>query len=215
MLIKKYPQSCVFIETDSKKILVDPGQLNYSEEFLDEWKEADMVLVTHKHFDHIHPDVLKKLKIPIYSSKEVADAYPELEINVVARGDALNFYNLKVEVTKAVHGYIPPFKDGGEVLENIGFIIDDGNTRVYATSDTICFRNDYKADVVLLPVTAHGLTMSPFEGALFVQELGAKLVLPIHMDNPKYPTDIVYMRDMFDKEGLKYKVLEVGDVVEV
>ena len=96
-------------------------------------------------------------------------------------------------MVKAIHGYNPLLKNGGKVFENVGYIVDDGEHRIYITSDTICFDNDYKADVVALPVTAHGLTMSSFEAALFAKELGAKLVLPIHMDNEKYPTDMEYM----------------------
>ena len=33
MLIKKYPQSCLMIETKNKKILVDPGMLKYQDKY--------------------------------------------------------------------------------------------------------------------------------------------------------------------------------------
>ena len=42
MKITKYPQSCLMIETNNKKILVDPGKLKYEDRFLEEWKEADI-----------------------------------------------------------------------------------------------------------------------------------------------------------------------------
>ena len=86
---------------------------------------------------------------------------------------------------------------------------------IYITSDTICFDNDYKADVVALPVTAHGLTMSSFEAALFAKELGAKLVLPIHMDNEKYPTDMEYMKKNFEKFDINYKLLKIEEEIEI
>ena len=106
-------------------------------------------------------------------------------------------------------------KNGGQVFENVGYIIDDGEHRLYTTSDTICFNNDYKADIVALPVTAHGLTMSAFEASLFAKELDAKLVLPIHMDNEKYHTDINYMKENFDKFDIKYKVLDIEETIEI
>ena len=215
MKITKYPQSCLMVETNNKKILIDAGGLKYEDKFLDSWKNVDLILITHKHGDHIKVNVLKELNKPIYSTLEVQNAYPEIEFKIVKENDVLEFENIKVEVVKAIHGYNPNLKDGKEVFENVGYIIDDGNCRLYITSDTICFKNDYKAAVVALPVTAHGLTMSSYEASLFANELGAKLVLPIHMDNDTYPTDIECMKVNFERFNINYKVLEIEETIEV
>jgi len=215
MKIKKYPQSCLLIETNNKKVLVDAGSLKFQDKFLDEWKTADIILITHKHGDHIKSDVLKNINIPIYSTEEVQNTYPEVKFNIIKEKDILDFDDVKIEVTKAVHGYNPLLKNGGEVFENVGYIIDDGQHRLYITSDTICFNNDYKADIVALPVTAYGLTMSAFEASLFAKELGADLVLPIHMDNEKYPTDIDCMKKNFEKFEINYKVLNTLEEIEI
>lgn len=215
MKITKYPQSCLYIETNNKKILVDPGNLKYEDRFIETWKKADCILITHKHGDHIYSDVLKDLNIPIYSTEEVQKAYPELNIHIVKEGDAISLGTIKIEAVHAVHGYNPNLKGDKTVLENVGYIINDGKKRFYITSDTICFENDYKADVVALPVTAHGLTMSSYEAALFASALEATLVLPIHMDNPTYPTDLEYMKNTFEKFNTNYKVLEIEESVEI
>lgn len=215
MKITKYPQSCLMVETNSKRILIDAGGLKYQNKFLEEWQKADIILITHKHGDHIKSDVLKDINIPIYSTQEVQDAYPEIKFNIVKENDTLDLDNVKIEVVKAIHGYNPLLKNGGQVFENVGYIIDDGSHRLYTTSDTICFNNDYKADIVALPVTAHGLTMSAFEASLFSKELGANLVLPIHMDNEKYPTDVNYMKENFDKFEINYKVLNIEESIEI
>ena len=215
MKITKYPQSCVMIEVNNKKILIDAVGLKYQEKFFKDWKKSDIILITHKHTDHIKADTLKELNIPIYSTQEVQNEYPELNINIVKENDIITFDNLKIEVVKAVHGYNPNLKDGKEVFENVGYIIDGGNHRFYSTSDTICFKNDYKADIVALPVTAHGLTMSSYEAALFARELGAKLVLPVHMDNEMYPTDVNYLKENFEKFNIKYKLLDIEETIEI
>lgn len=194
MKITKYPQSCLMVDTNNKRILIDAGNLKYQDSFLEEWKKADIILITHKHGDHIYKDILKNLNIPIYSTEEVKNTYPEISFNIVKENDLLTFDNIKVEVVKAIHGYNPNLKNGNQVMENVGYIVDDGEHRLYVTSDTICFYNEYKADIVALPVTAHGLTMSSYEAALFTKELDAKLVLPIHMDNANYPTNLEYMK---------------------
>lgn len=200
MKITKYPQSCLMVETNNKRVLIDAGSLKYQDKFLEEWKKADIILITHKHGDHIKSDVLKDINIPIYSTQEVQNAYPEIKFNIVKENDTLDFDSVKIEVVKAIH---------------VGYIIDDGSHILYTTSDTICFNNDYKADIVALPVTAHGLTMSAFEASLFSKELGANLVLPIHMDNEKYPTDVNYMKENFDKFDINYKVLEIEETIEI
>lgn len=215
MIIKKYPQSCLMIEANNNRILIDPGTLKYQDKYFDEWLSAKVILITHKHPDHINADVLQKYNIPIYSTNEVKFTYPKLEIKIVKENDILNVDDIKIEVVKAIHGYNPNLKNGKEVFENVGYIIDDGKNRLYITSDTICFNNDYKADIVALPITGYGLTMSSYEAALFTKELGAKLVLPIHMDNEMYPTNMEYMKETFNKFNIKYKLLEIEDDIEI
>lgn len=113
MKIIKYPQSCFMVETQNKRILIDPGSLKYQESFLEEWKKADVILITHRHSDHINCSVLKNLDIPIYSTREVQEAYPEIKFNLVKEGGLLKFDGITVEVVKAVHGYNPNLKNGG------------------------------------------------------------------------------------------------------
>lgn len=75
MKITKYPQSCLLIESQNKKILVDPGNLSYEDSFFNDWKDVDLILITHRHNDHCHEEVIKEIvknnKIKIYSTSEV------------------------------------------------------------------------------------------------------------------------------------------------
>ena len=217
MKITKFPQSCLLIEAEGKKILADPGTLKYKEEYFDTWNNVDIILITHKHPDHCNTEILEKLNknIIIYATKEVAEANKSFKISIIKENDIIELENIKIEVVHAIHGYQPLLKGAKEVHENVGYIIDDGKNRLYTTSDTICFKNNYKADVVALPVTAHGLTMSSYEASLFAKELGAKLVLPIHMDNDAYPTDMEYMKYNFEKFNINYKMLEIEETMEI
>ncbi len=219
MKITRFAQSCFLIETKEKRILVDPGSIQYEESYLDnEWSNIDILLVTHKHGDHCNSSAISKIvensKTKFYTTREVADAYPELSPNLVMEGSFLNFVDIKIEVVKAVHGYIPLLKGGKEIYENVGYIIDDGESRLYHPSDTICFENDYKCDVLLVPVVNHGLVMSSWEAALFAKETGAKLVIPIHYDNPVHPADFEKVKKDFEWQELNFKFLDIGEVVE-
>lgn len=217
MKITKFPQSCVLVETKGKKILIDPGNLKYKEEYFPIWSNVDLILITHKHPDHCHAEVLEKLgqTIKIYSTQEVQNAYQALPINVVKENDVLELDTIKIEVVHAIHGYQPLLKGGKEIDENVGYIIDDGQNRLYTTSDTICFQNDYKADILCVPVTGHGVTMSAFEAALYAKEVGAVLTLPIHMDNPAFPPDFKFIEEMFSKYETEYEILENDETIEI
>ena len=217
MKITKFPQSCLLIETKGKKILVDPGNLKYKEEYFSIWNSVDIILITHKHPDHCNTEVLEKLNkdIKIYSTKEVQDENENLSLKIVKSNDILKLESIKIEVVNAIHGYQPLLRGPKEINENVGYIIDDGNNRLYITSDTICFKNDYKADILCSPVTGYGLTMSAFEVALYSKDIGASLVIPLHMDNPAFPPNFEFIKDMFKKYEVEYKMLENEESVEV
>ena len=217
MKITKFPQSCLLIETNGKKILVDPGNLKYKEEYFDIWNNVDIILITHKHPDHCNTEILEKLdkNIAIYSTKEVSEENTTLNINIVKENDIIELENVKIEVVHAIHGYQPLLKGTKEIHENVGYIIDDGKNRLYTTSDTICFRNEYKADILCIPVTGHGLTMSAFEASLYAKEVGAVLTIPIHMDNPAFPPNFDYIREMFNKYEVEYEILENDETIEI
>lgn len=218
MKITKFPQSCLLVETKGKKILIDPGTIGYKEEYFDIWNEANVILVTHKHGDHCHEEVLKKLDkdIIIYSTQEVANAYPDLNISVIKEDDMIfTLPEINIEVVHAVHGYQPLLKGNKEIHENVGYIIDDGRNRLYTTSDTICFKNEYKADILCVPVTGYGLTMSAFEASLYSKEVGAILTLPIHMDNPAFPPNHEFIKEMFTKYNIDYEIVDNEETIEI
>ncbi len=218
MKITKFPQSCLLIETKGKKILIDPGTLKYKEEYFNIWNNVDIILITHKHSDHCNTEILEKVNenIKIYSNNEVKSTYPTLNINVVKENDVIDIEGkISVEVVHAEHGYIPPMKTGAKVIENIGYIIDDKETRIYITSDTICFENEYKCDILCVPVSDYGVVMGAFEAALFAKETNAKLVIPLHSDSPKYPVDFSFVERILNENEVEYEILENEESIEV
>lgn len=218
MKITKFPQSCLLIETKGKKILVDPGNINYKDEYFKTWNNVDIILITHKHSDHCNVEILEKLdkNIKLYSTSEVKNTYQTLNINVVKEQDIIDIENqISIEVVHAKHGFIPPMKSGGKVVENVGYIIDDKETRVYITSDTICFENNYKCDVLCVPVSDYGVVMGAFEASLVAKDTKAKLVIPLHADSPRYPVNFDFVKDMFEQNEVEYEILENEEFIEI
>lgn len=218
--ITRFPQSCILVETEGKRILIDPGSIQYKETYPDEkWNNIDIILVTHKHGDHCHPNainaIMKNPKTKFYTTKEVSNTYPELKAEIIKEGDIITIDNIKIEVVKAIHGYIPFLKGGKEIHENVGYIIDDGTNRIYQTSDTICFENDYKCNILFVPVSNHGLVMGPFEAAQFAKETEAKVIIPIHYDNTRFPTNLTEVEKLFKEYNINLKILEIEENIDI
>ncbi len=212
MKITKFPQSCILVETQGQKILVDPGKTKFDKAFLDYWKKATAILVTHRHSDHFYGDVLQQLSAPIYSTKEVQNSKPELKIHLVKANDTFSLGKVKIEVVKAVHGYMLP---AGEIKENVGFIIDDGKTRLYITSDTIRFKHNYKADIMFADITAFDASMNLWGAVATFNEVGAKLLIVAHQDEGKMFYTKQQIEDFLKQQNVNYVLPEILDVVEV
>lgn len=223
MRITKYNQSCLLVETEKKRILIDPGRIGLTDEMINNnWTNIDVILVTHKHFDHCDVDainsIIKRDNSKLYTSREVVNTYSLTNPNVVKENDVFDLENITIEVTKAVHGFLTPMKENnGEVKENIGFIIDDKKTRLYTTSDTINFNNEYKCDVLCMPFNGNGLTMGIIDGIGFVKGINPGLLLPVHMQhpNPIMNPDINNLKRELERENIHYKILRVEESIEI
>lgn len=221
MKITKYNQACLLVETNEKRILVDPGNIEYTDDIFEkEWVNIDYILITHKHPDHCIPEIINKIVVrdnaKLYTTYEVVENQPLYGANVIKAGDIIDDKAIKIYVTKAIHGYLPHMKNN-EVKENVGYIIDDGKKKLYITSDTIGFNNDYKCDVICMPFNGNGLTLGILDGILFAKETGAKLVLPIHMQhpNPIMNPNIEELMNNLKDSGLEFKILDINESVEI
>lgn len=214
MNLTKYPQSCILVESGGTKILIDPSTVQYDEKFLKIWKTADAVLVTHRHSDHIYAEILKDFKVLIYSTAEVQKFYPNLKIKVIKEKDIFNIGKLNVQVVKAIHGFIAA---DGEVLENVGFIVDDGKTKLYVTSDTIRYNGieKNKADVLFADVTAFDASMNLWGAGQTLKEVGARLLVVAHQEGGRMLYEKAQIEKYLTEQGIKFVIPSVGDTLDI
>ena len=61
MKIYKYLHSCLVLEENGKRLLIDPGAFSFLEGLLkpEDIGPVDAILLTHQHLDHYYPDALK------------------------------------------------------------------------------------------------------------------------------------------------------------
>jgi L-ascorbate metabolism protein UlaG (beta-lactamase superfamily) len=177
-----------------KVVLVDPWvQGNPAcPEPLKTFDRVDVMLITHGHFDHIGDavEIAKKHKPQVVgifetcawlASKGVANT------SAMNKGGTQTVGEIEVTMVNAVHSC--GIQDGDQIIyggEACGYIIRlPGGFIAYHAGDTAVFGDMkiigelYTPELAILPIGDH-FTMGPREGALAIQLLGAKHVIPMH-----------------------------------
>ena len=99
-LILKKAILCLLVETNNKKFLIDPGNIGYNESLLNEWKNIDYILITHRHGDHCNVDAIntiaKRDNAKIYTTKEVADNTSLINPIIIKQGDIIDLENINI-----------------------------------------------------------------------------------------------------------------------
>ena len=175
----------VMLEFGGKIIHVDPwSQADYTGV-----PQADLILISHTHADHMDPAILKTLKKDstiILTSPAVADTLNGVVgvIETVSNGEKKTFLGIEIEAVpmyNLVLGAGPgkPFHPKG--IGN-GYILNFGDTRVYFSGDTECIpemkalKNISVAFIAMNPPR----TMPPAEAAACAQAFRPKIVYPYH-----------------------------------
>ena len=144
---------------------------------------ADVVLITHEHYDHCSPDDVEKILAPDALIVAPAAALQKLahlqaRQREVKPGDAFRVGNLRVEVVPAynVNKRFHPREAG-----HVGYVLTLFGTRIYHAGDTdvIPEMEHIRCDVALLPVSGK-YVMDANEAAQAVAILQPRLVIPMH-----------------------------------
>ncbi len=156
-----------------KTIYVDPWKIKGSE-------KADLILITHSHYDHLSPEDVKRLQSKDTVILATADCLSQLsgDVRAVKPGDRLTVQGIDVEVVPS-YNIKKAFHPRGNNW--VGYIVVVEGTRVYYPGDTdfIPEMKNIRADVVILPVGGT-YTMDAREAAEAVNTMKPKMAIPIH-----------------------------------
>lgn len=154
----------------------DPWELKASE------PKADIVLITHDHFDHCVPEDVKKVAKPstvvVAPQDCIKKLGPGFKVNVIRPGETVTIEGVGIEAVPAynINKQFHPRSNNW-----VGYIFTLGGERIYQAGDTdlIPEMRDIKADIAILPIGGT-YTMTPEEAAEAASWIGPKIVIPMH-----------------------------------
>jgi L-ascorbate metabolism protein UlaG (beta-lactamase superfamily) len=154
--------------------------------------EADLVLLSHLHGDHIHLRSLRRFgrAVPVvapHGAKRLLRRLGLEDVRTVAPGEVLDVAGARVEVLPATHDdrRSPLSQQRGPAL---GFRVQAADRSFWFPGDT-GLREDMAdvlpVDLALVPVGGWGPTLGPLhmdpdEGAAAVGRVGARWAVPVH-----------------------------------
>lgn len=152
---------------------------------------ADLVCVTHEHFDHLSIEDLKKVvtaKTTLVTIPACEKAVKELKpkaVRIVSAGQRLDVDGISVEAVPAYN--TTKFRSPGNPFHpkadgKVGFVLGIGGLRIYHAGDTDQIPEMVQVqgvDVALLPVSGT-YVMTADEAVKACEAIQPKLAIPMH-----------------------------------
>ncbi len=181
--------------------------------------DADIVLLTHAHGDHMgdHPEKFRR----VYAVHELASwlSAKGVDARGMNIGGTVTDGDIEITMVRAEHSS-SIMENGVPVYmgEPCGFIIRTEGLTIYHAGDTGLFsdmkliRTLYHPDVALLPAGGT-YTMGPAEAMMAAEFVGAPLIIPMHYNTfPAIQQDLTGFKKAIDETtAMKVELLHPGN----
>jgi L-ascorbate metabolism protein UlaG (beta-lactamase superfamily) len=175
----------LIVSKEGKRIVIDPYNVSKGVE------PADMIIITHSHYDHCSIKDIEKLKknrtvivIPADAQSKIT-RIDGIHMEIIEVGDELSFWNMKIEAMSAynVKKDYHPKKEGW-----LGYLLKLGEVVIYHAGDTDKIPEMKKLTgygkkgcefVALLPVSGK-FVMDAEEAADVASLISPDLSIPMH-----------------------------------
>ncbi len=192
----------LIITSDKTVIHIDPVSMyaDYSK-----MPKADIILVTHHHYDHLDKNAIAKIKhsdtvviLNEASAKQIPDGI------IMKNGDVKEVKGIKIEAVPAYK--IVHKRDDGQPFhpkgEGNGYVLTLGEKRIYVAGDTENIpemKQLGRIDIAFLPMNLP-YTMTPEMVAQAVRMFNPRILYPYHYGNTNVSELLELLKDKKDCE---------------
>lgn len=212
-----YGHACFQLDDGTTKLLFDPFLTGNPQASINEKDvEADYILITHAHGDHIGdaPNIAVRTNATVVGIPEIME-FGGQRVKTIGMnlGGTVKLPFGFVRMVPALHS------SGIEGGVACGYVVGIGGKIVYFAGDTALFDDMKligardKIDYAILPIGGH-YTMDPVDAAKAVEFLGAANAIPLHYNTwdiiKQNPEDFVKL-----VKGAKVHVVKPGESIEL
>lgn len=196
-----FAHASIAIEYEGRVIYVDPvmGNAEY-----DKLPKADMILVTHSHYDHFDMAAIEALQrddTRLLLDKTSAEGLSGDCYTMLPGGVAEPFEDIRVEAVAAYNISEHQLQFHPKEREDCGYVITLGGTvRIYVSGDTepteeqAALKN---IDIAFICVN-QPYTMTPEQAVAAVKAVAPKIYYPYHYGQVDEPTDVEALAKMLE-----------------
>lgn len=196
-----FAHASIAIEYEGRVIYVDPvmGNAEY-----DKLPKADMILVTHSHYDHFDMAAIEALQrddTRLLLDKTSAEGLSGDCYTMLPGGVAEPFEDIRVEAVAAYNTSEHQLQFHPKEREDCGYVITLGGTvRIYVSGDTepteeqAALKN---IDIAFICVN-QPYTMTPEQAVVAVKAVAPKIYYPYHYGQVDKPTDVEALAKMLE-----------------
>lgn len=209
MRLTKLEHSGLIFEKEGTKVLCDVVEIETTLPNLD---NVAAVLITHKHGDHLQPDVLQTIRernpgLRVFAPQDALELVGEAE--VVAAGDEIEVGGFKLRFFGEEHAPIIP----GEIpCQNVGAVVDE----VYVNpGDSYDLLDGVTPQVLFVASAAPWCRVS--EAMEYIKAMRPKMVVPVHNAVLSNFGNSVYnnwLRQATEAVGAEFAPLTIGESIE-
>jgi L-ascorbate metabolism protein UlaG (beta-lactamase superfamily) len=172
-----FRQSAIRYAGDGLTIYLDPWGTGSGD------PPADLILITHAHFDHLQPHEVERLSTPgtkLVAPRDVANGLSG-DVTAVSPGESLEVSGVRIETVPAYNIAEERLDMNPKANAWVGYVLELDGRRYYHAGDTDALPEleSLATDVAMVPIGGT-YTMDYREAAGFVKALRPQVAVPMH-----------------------------------
>jgi L-ascorbate metabolism protein UlaG (beta-lactamase superfamily) len=213
MRLTKFGHSCLLVEDQGARLLLDPGTLSGRFEGLE---GLTAILYTHQHNDHLDPDRVRRLLDGNPGVRVVSDegsveqlGQAGADVEVVHEGDDLELGGVRVRALGRDHAMLHP---DAPIVPNVGYLVGG---RLFHPGDAFTPPGQ-PVEVLAVPTAAPFMKLA--EAIDYLREAGPRVAVPIHekmLSEAGVGLHYRQLKALGARDTVTFRVLDDGQPVDL